>query len=238
MWIKICGTTSLADALLAIEHGADALGFIFAPSKRQVTVEQAAAMAAHLPPHVERVGIFTTADVPGILQTIAQVGLTAVQLHRPHDPAFTAELSQKLAGQTRGQIRGQIRLIQVVGVSPNPVPETASLQANIARIRSAFADAALWAVLLDTEKDGRSGGLGVPFSWNFLQPALQEGTASQIASRPKLLLAGGLDAANVAEAIQTLRPWGVDCVSGVEAGPGRKDPVRLAGFIQAARQAG
>lgn len=241
MWVKICGTTNLPDALLAIEHGADALGFIFAPSKRRITAAQAAAIAAQLPPGIERVGVFTSASIPEILATVSETGLTAVQLHRAHDPVLTANL--------RHQLAPKVRIIQVVnvkadyddGVSPTPD----STACNLKRLRAAFSDSNLWAVLLDAEKGGQSGGLGVAFSWAGMRPLLQQVLLSSEpensghddigANRPKLLLAGGLNAANIGEAAQTLRPWGVDCVSGVEAAPGHKDPVRLAAFLQAAR---
>lgn len=239
MWVKICGTTNLPDALLAVEHGADALGFIFAPSKRRITADQAAWIAARLPAHVERVGVFTSAAIPEILEIVKVAGLTAVQLHLPHDPAFTAELTQNLGPE--------IHLIQVVGVStesrPNlDSPEQATSAEYIshalaAKLRRAFSDPCLWAVLLDAEKGGESGGLGLTFSWKAIQPVLgdlltdSKGSAPFTTS-PKLLLAGGLSAKNVREAISILKPWGVDCVSGVEKKSGQKDPIRLADFFR------
>ena len=127
---------------------------------------------------------------------------------------------------------------------PSSSVENAARESE-ARLRAAFADPHLWAVLLDTEKGGHSGGLGLAFAWKALQPILQSVTADVAApavttaarnasERPRLLLAGGLNASNVREGIGTLRPWGVDCVSGVESEPGHKDPVRLAAFLQAA----
>ena len=281
MWIKICGTTNLADALLAIEHGADALGFIFAPSKRRVSVDAAATITARLPAGVERVGVFTSADVSEILRTVTRAGLTAVQLHFPHDPAVTAELHRYL-GQQSGVNAGKdpgnrVRLIQVVGIdsagepaisfvpknargekpAKNPADENRvaentlaeNLTRNTAKLRTALADRSLWAILLDTETNGRSGGLGSAFSWSSFRPLLREALSDASFadgsdstgdlkgnSAPKVLLAGGLHAENVAEAIRILDPWGVDCVSGVEAEPGSKDPVRLRRFMEAARK--
>ncbi len=243
MWVKICGTTSLADALLAIEHGADALGFIFAPSKRRITPAQAAAITAHLPAHVERVGVFASPDIAEITATVTAASLTAVQLHLPHDPALTAEVSRRLGLE--------VRLIQVIGIRADDELHAASANQgiasqNAARLSSALADPSLWAILLDTERDGHSGGLGLAFSWKAVQPVLAhtlEGAAfpalgreaPRQPGRPRLLLAGGLHAGNVQEAIHALGPWGVDCVTGVEAEPGHKDPVRLAAFLEAAR---
>lgn len=241
MWVKICGTTTLTDALLAVEHGADALGFIFAPSKRKITAEQAATITAQLPPGVERVGVFTSTDIAEIATIVTAANLTAVQLHLPHDPARTAGL--------RHQLGPDIRLIQVIGISaedPHFAPAKDQMASqNAAKLRAALADPSLWAILLDAEKDGQSGGLGVAFSWTAIRPVLRQ-VATEVSSpapasdlpsstgRVKLLLAGGLHAGNVAEAIRALGPWGVDCVSGVEAEPGRKDSARLASFLRVA----
>ncbi len=266
MWIKICGTTNLPDAVLAIEHGADAVGFIFAPSKRRVTVETACAITAHLPANVDRVGIFTSADLGEIVETVRSAALTAVQLHLPHDPAFTARLREQLDRKSPPEPGNQVRLIQLVGIraagEPGITLALRNTTQNKAKLRAALADRSLWAILLDSEVDGRSGGLGSPFCWSALHPLLQEvlrdeglapanspgHTAFPIPRpegnveplwlpqpAPRLLLAGGLHAENVAEAIRVLEPWGVDCVSGVEAEPGHKDPARLRRFIGAAR---
>lgn len=237
MWVKICGTTSQADAQLAIDHGADALGFIFAPSKRRVTAEQAAEIIASLPPDVERVGVFTEASIPAIVTTVQRAALTAVQLHLPHDLAFTGELHARLGEQ--------VQLIQVIGVAATRETDDESSSTWLAdALKASFGDPALWAVLLDTVKDGSSGGLGVAFSWKQAKPALDQARADWEAepaapgkgeNRRRLILAGGLHSANVHEAITALRPWGVDCVSGVEASPGKKDPSRLSEFIAASK---
>ena len=81
MWVKICANTNLEDALLAVELGADAVGFVFAPSKRRVTVEQVAEITAALPEGVEKVGVFTSTDAMEIVDAAEGAGLTVVQLH-------------------------------------------------------------------------------------------------------------------------------------------------------------
>ncbi len=252
MWVKICGTTNLPDAELARAHGADALGFIFAPSKRRVTVEQAAAITAALPLGVDRVGVFTEPAVATIADTVRRAGLTAVQLHMPHDPIRTERLREALGPE--------VRLIQVLGIAsewgtaagraggPGERELTAELLAAqlAAQLGEVLADRALWAILLDSVKAGNSGGLGLRFPWRATRSVMDGVLAGlgasgglpvleQAAVQPKILLAGGLDAENVAEAIAILRPWGVDCVSGVEGSPGQKDAQRLARFFAAAR---
>ena len=81
MWVKICGNTNLEDAALAAELGADAVGFVFAASKRQVTAAQVAAITMHLPEEVERIGVFDSHDAGEIAAVAQEAGLTAVQLH-------------------------------------------------------------------------------------------------------------------------------------------------------------
>ena len=250
MWVKICGTTTLHDAQLAIEHGADALGFIFAPSKRRVTVEQAAAITAHLPAGIERVGVFAEASLPEIVHTVKRAALTAVQLHLPHNPEFNGRLHDVLGKE--------VRLIQVVGVPAELSGDETSSAALTEALQRAFADPSHWAVLLDTVKNGSSGGMGVPFSWKASRSSIEAAqtafqaavvgsepaesrqavTRSRSHAQPKLILAGGLTASNVVEAVTDLSPWGVDCVSGVEKIPGQKDPDRLRDFLAVTRALG
>src|SRR6476620_6461896 len=84
-WIKICGTTCLEDALSAREAGADALGFIFAPSKRRVSPEQAQSIIRALPPDIERIGVFRDAGAMQISEIAGQVELTGIQMHGQSD---------------------------------------------------------------------------------------------------------------------------------------------------------
>lgn len=94
-WIKICGTTCVEDALSAIEAGADALGFIFAQSKRRVTPEQAQAIIRELPEDVERIGVFMDESAETIMATVKQAKLTAVQLHGDESPHLAFALHDK-----------------------------------------------------------------------------------------------------------------------------------------------
>lgn len=241
MWIKICGTTNLSDAQLAIELGADALGFIFAPSKRRIGAAEAAAITKQLPTHVEWVGVFTEAGKTEIVPTVQAAGLSGVQLHMRHDATLTQCLQAVLGPP--------VRLIQVIPFFTGATEEEVIRETFERPLTAALSDPAVWGVLLDTAKDGRSGGLGESFSWRLALPAVRAAQARAREARyagvntglsknvelPHLLLAGGLDADNVGNAVGVLEPWGVDVVSGVEAEPGQKDPDRLAAFITAAR---
>jgi phosphoribosylanthranilate isomerase len=232
MWIKICGNTNLEDAQLAARFGADAVGFVFAPSRRQVTAAQAAAITPHLPPHVERVGVFHSRDAAQIESIAHTAGLTAVQLHGGFDESLARHLADRLAAS--------VRIIQTLHWTldqPSPHAPTSpatdspavSLAAQIERIaRLGLTDR----ILIDSKVGAALGGTGVPFDW----PAAHALFASA-PSGVHLIVAGGLNPRNVARAIAQLEPWGVDVSSGIEASPGRKDPVLLARFIENARAA-
>lgn len=95
-WIKFCGTTSLDDAEASVQAGADALGFIFAPSKRRITPEAAGEIAARVPQHIHKVGVFMNETAEQIQATIRQAGLTLVQLHGDEPPEFVAALREQI----------------------------------------------------------------------------------------------------------------------------------------------
>ena len=96
MWVKICANTCAEDALKAAELGADAVGFVFAPSKRRVTPAQARAISAVMPDGVERVGVFDSGTVEEIAEAVATAGLTAVQLHGGIVLPFARQLGERL----------------------------------------------------------------------------------------------------------------------------------------------
>lgn len=95
-WIKFCGTTSLEDAQACVEAGADALGFIFAPSKRRITAEAAQKIASQLPDKVHRVGVFVNETAEEIQAIIRQVGLTLVQLHGDEPPSYVQNMREQI----------------------------------------------------------------------------------------------------------------------------------------------
>jgi len=224
MWVKICGNTNLEDAALAARLGADAVGFVFAESKRQVTASQVAAITQYLPADVERVGVFDFRNPDEIVQIASQAGLTAVQLHGGFDEGLLERLAERFAGS--------VCIIQTLHWKigdkiDGPQSSAAQLSGQIERV------AALGTtdrVLIDSKVGTAGGGTGVAFDWNAAR--------SIFSSAPRslhLIVAGGLRPDNVAEAIAQLQPWGVDVSSGVEVSPGRKDPARLAHFIESAR---
>jgi phosphoribosylanthranilate isomerase len=215
VWIKICGTTSHADAQLAVDAGADAVGFVLAPSPRQVTPAAVRAMVSRLPPHVEKIGVFVDADLDTICTIVQDCGLTGVQLHFDTSPA--------LPGLIRERLGPPLRILQVVHFQAELLTEQVDRHAQNPHIN---------ALLVDSRTAMAAGGTGTRFDW-----AEARRTVFAEQARLKLVAAGGLNPANIADAIAILQPWGVDVVSGVEAAPGRKHPEKVRNFVAKARAA-
>lgn len=218
LWVKICGNTSLADAQLAVKAGADAVGFVLAPSPRQVTSEQVAAITAHLPVSIEKIGVFVDASFDDICSAVRLAGLTGVQLHF----AASAELPAKL----RDRLGPSLRILRVLHFESGAADVLAKHLTGYAEHPH------IDGFLVDSRTAAAVGGTGIAFDWKAARETLF-GSAGKL----KLIAAGGLNPSNVAEAIATLHPWGVDVVSGVEAAPGRKDAAKVRQFIANARAA-
>ena len=253
-WVKICGITNLDDARAAVDAGTNALGFVFYPkSPRYVTAETAQSIIAKLPPKLEKVGVFVDESVKKVHEIVKHAGLTAVQLHGDEDKEFSLSLFKALS------IRSSRPTIfrscpahifdkpagEKVGWDPVAVgliePDEAYKGKRVHKIHVAengdlflethgFRPGVIAGVLLDSSMAGRRGGTGRTFDWERVQP-----WAGVINSISKLIVAGGLHAGNVQEAIHILHPWGVDVVSGVEREPGKKDPKKVRAFVQAVR---
>jgi phosphoribosylanthranilate isomerase len=213
-WIKICGTTNLEDARIAVEAGADALGFVFyEKSPRNIDPETAGKIAAKTAPGVEKVGVFVEEPVEKILLTVERAGLTAAQLHgdRYLDPEFLQQLKSPR----------DLKIFLVVPAEKLGSPDwlkSGGLGVN--------------AVFFDSGTPQRPGGTGRTFDWKTAAPAIET-----ISKDANVVVAGGLTPMNVAEAIRILKPWGVDVASGVELRPGKKDPEKVRAFVEAVRQA-
>ena len=216
LWVKICGNTSLADAQLAADAGADAVGFVFATSPRRVTVEAAAAIYGKLPRTIEKIGVFVDAGLDEIYSTVRQAGLTGVQLHFEADAQLPAKLRERLGPD--------LRILRVVHF------DATTADAIAGQIQKLAQDPHVNGLLIDSRTTAAVGGTGVAFDW-----AEARRTVFAASHDLKLIAAGGLSPENVAEAITLLRPWGVDVVSGVEAAPGRKDPLKVRAFVERAR---
>jgi phosphoribosylanthranilate isomerase len=200
MFVKICGITTEDDALLAVALGADAVGFVFAPSPRQIAPQKAYDITRRLPPEILTVGVFRDDAPERVIDLVQVAGVRAAQLHGHEPPEVTRAV--------------RARVPFVIQAFPAGSP-------GLVRAAEHGAD-----VLLI---DSANPGSGTVFDWGLVDDAPQDA---------RILLAGGLTPDNVATAIERVAPWGVDVSSGVEREPGRKDPVRLKAFIDAARAAG
>ncbi len=200
MLIKVCGTTSEDDALLAVAMGANAVGFIFAPSPRRVSVQRVSDIVKRLPrDEVLTVGVFRNDAPQRVVEVVYGAGLHAAQLHGAETPAETRWIRQRIP-----------MVIKALPAGDPRVPQAAEYGAD--------------AILLDAPNPGS----GKVFDWAL---------AGDLPEGQRLVLAGGLNPANVAAAIRAAKPWGVDVASGVEAAPGTKDPLKVKEFVAAAREA-
>jgi phosphoribosylanthranilate isomerase len=209
-WIKICGTTCVEDALRSIEAGADALGFIFAPSKRRVTPEKAQSIIRELPRNVKKIGVFMDAGALEIGRIVNEVELTGIQMHGEGD--FPPEVYSYLP-KDRRDLMMKIKTVIV----QQAFEGTFDFYAAVPGVVDAW--------LFDS-----GAGSGQTFGWREAREKLAH-------RQGQFIVAGGLTPANVGEAMDSFKPWGVDVVSGVEREPGRKDPEKLKAFVAAVRKA-
>lgn len=238
-WVKICGTTSLEDALTAVDAGADALGFVFyEKSPRNIAPERAREIVARLPGRVEKVGVFVDRAEIEQLRTMQTVGLTAIQhTHQPSpDPASRRQPLVAIAGFQRPTkvywSFSMSGLLDDDGGIEEIAANFSRLFENVPEehpsVRELFGT-----FLLDSGTLQQPGGTGKAFAWAKAVPIAQAMKEGGI----RLVVAGGLTPDNVGEAMRILKPWGVDVSSGVESAPGKKDPDKVRAFIDAVRQA-
>ncbi|MDT8305661.1 MAG: phosphoribosylanthranilate isomerase [Anaerolineae bacterium] len=216
--VKICGITNLQDAIVAVEAGADYLGFILWPgSKRAVEAATVAAMSSRLrqrpaPPLL--VGVFVNEDPAVAADVLSACRLDLAQLSGEEPPAGVADPASPLYGRAYKALRPATLAEAEAEAEWYAAPDPA--------------DGAP-ALLLDTYHPTLRGGTGATGDW-----AVAARVAAQV---PRLMLAGGLTPHNVASAVRQVQPYAVDVASGVEASPGRKDPSRVRAFIATARSA-
>ena len=218
--IKLCGMTRDKDVDAAVALGVDALGFVFyPPSPRHLSPDAAARLVARVPPSITTVGLFVDATHDAIDAVLSRVPLSMLQFHGDESAAACAAL----------QVDFGLPYLKAARVEPG-----LDLLDFAARHEGSGVDVAL---LLDAFSAGY-GGAGKVFDWSLIPPELRD-TASRRASAPagarRVVLSGGLNAANVADAIARVRPWAVDTSSGIERAPGVKDPAAMRDFVAAVR---
>jgi phosphoribosylanthranilate isomerase len=215
-WTKVCGIRDVATARAAASAGASAIGLnFFAKSPRSITPTVAAQIVAAVDTAATQpIGLFVNHSQDEIDSIAAQIGVSAIQLHGDESPQFVAELQKRHPGWS---ILKAFR----IGDSLQPIAEFVT-ECERLNVRLA-------GCLLDARVDGSFGGTGVVAPWELIARDYDR------TNWPPLILAGGLTPDNVAAAIRTVRPMGVDTASGVESSPGVKDTKLLARFVAEAQ---
>jgi phosphoribosylanthranilate isomerase len=207
--VKICGVTTPADARLAAESGADAVGLNFyAQSPRYVPPAAAGALLRELPPFVDAVGVFVGLKTRQVCALAYQLGLGGVQCFADAEDVEDSFPFRRVAAF---RVRDRSSLDEI------------ERYLTLCRAASSMPAAAL----VDAHVEGQLGGTGRTAPWELL---------ADFRPGVPLILAGGLTPENVAEAVRVVRPYGVDVASGVESAPGRKDPDKVRRFVENARR--
>jgi phosphoribosylanthranilate isomerase len=232
--IKICGITNPADAILAAEVGADAVGLNFVGGPRRIAPAVARAILRVLPPMVTPVALvrMDEAGLPReLLELFGEFRVSHLQLYgRPGPDAKSAQACETPTPQV---------LAALIAAGFRPMPalavRDAGFAARLTEWGSLPSESRPCAVVLDAYDPDHEGGTGRSFRWQWVHEARSSGSAAW----PPILLAGGLNPDNVAEAVRLVRPYAVDVSSGVErpGSPGRKDPDKVSAFVRNARAA-
>lgn len=209
--LKFCGLTRAEDAHRAAQLGASYVGVIFAGGPRNLTLDRATHVLADVPSGVRRVGVFADQSAAEIREAVTRAKLNIVQLHGASDPDRIASVRRLCAAEVWPVLR----------------LATATISREAVELASAGDG-----VVLDAYVPGALGGTGVTLPWSDLN-----GTIEQLRVTCKIVLAGGLRADNVSQAIAALHPDVVDVSSGVEQSPGIKDHDRMRAFRDAVVQA-
>jgi phosphoribosylanthranilate isomerase len=205
--VKICGITNLADAELALELGAWAIGMIFFQgSPRRCSLEEAQRITAALQRKIELCGVFVNDPLERVVQTSEDLGLTLVQLHGDEGPSFCGEVPRRTGARV-------IKAAQVAG--PGDVRDLERYHVDF-HLLDARAQAG--------DRQQLRGGTGETFDWTLL---------AERRSKVPLILSGGLTGENVAQAIAQTRPFAIDSASGTESAPGKKDEAKLRALFAA-----
>lgn len=193
--VKICGLMEKEHVATAVEAGADAIGFVFAPSKRQITVEKAQELAKDIPSSVLKIGVFVNPTQEELEKAYREVPLDFVQFHGNESPDFVQSANYPC-----------IKALSI------------RREEDVEHAKQYNTDFFLF--------DAPQAGSGITFDWQLMK--------GHEVAKERVILAGGLNAENVAEAIQRVKPYMVDVSSGVERN-GVKDNELIRTFIHAAK---
>lgn len=204
--VKMCGISKVETIPAVVEAKPDYMGLVFAPSKRQVTMEQAKMLVEALHKQckeqnntvsIKTVGVFVNETIDNLVTIAKEANLDAVQLHGDEDEAFIQSLKER-----------------------TNVEVWNAIQIRSASDAEAWIDSSADMLLFDAYHKNERGGTGDVFDWSCLDTF----------ERP-FMLAGGIDSTNVARAIRTVRPYGIDISSGIETN-GVKDDEKITAFTK------
>ena len=200
--IKMCGISKVETIPAIVDAKPDYMGLVFAPSKRQVTVEQAKTLVdeLHKQYEIKTVGVFVNETIEKLLKIAEKVKLDVIQLHGDEDESFIQTLKEQ-----------------------SNVEVWKAVQVRSAADTEKWIDSSADMLLFDAYHKDERGGTGEVFDWSSLDEF----------ERP-FLLAGGIDSTNVARAIRTVRPYGIDISSGIET-KGVKDDEKIKAFTNIVR---
>ncbi len=210
--VKVCGIRRWQDALAVQDTGAHAVGFVFYPkSPRYVPPERALSISRMLSPFIAKVGVFVDSPLEEVLNTLKECRLTVAQLHGKESPRFCESILE------RGF--GVVKAVHVEGgeKATNHAKNIEELKRFCKRYLNSVS-----AFLVDTKHPTLKGGTGTVCDWT---------AVAAIAREYPVILAGGLNSANVEEAVKRVKPLGVDVSSGVEIEPGIKDHMEIRRFV-------
>ena len=200
--VKICGLTRVEDALYAADLGVDAIGLVFyAPSPRALDLVRAKEIVDSLPAFINKVGLFVSPSKEEVEAVLSEVALDTLQFHGDEDADFCEQF--------------RVPYFKAIRVKSKEESRAEKIRTQL----NSYAKAQ--AILLDTYVEGVAGGTGEKFDWNLIP---------ENCSKP-IILAGGLNADNVAEAINTTNPYAVDVSGGVEESKGIKSHVMMRDFV-------
>lgn len=213
MWTKVCGVIDADNAAAVADCGVDAIGLNFFRRSKRFIGDQARSVRDAIGSDAAAIGLFVNETATTIQYACERFSLDAVQLHGDEPASLVAELAPipvyRAVRVPNGQIAKTVRdVLDGIGDVEN-----------------------LAGVLLDAHSTAGLGGTGESIDWHEVGGLSRE-------NWPPLVLAGGLTPTNVAEAVTTAHPWGVDVASGVESSPGFKDVEAVRTFVTAARSAG
>ena len=230
--------TNLEDALVAVEAGADAVGFVFyEKSPRCASVETARDICEKLPDEIEKIGVLVMGHGPNPLD-LFEVGLTGTQTYFIPDENSVQQRGDVAIGSSLVPKRARMLMALPMNLIGAEDAQVENLVSNFEKwgvnlpSEISIPPGLLDTFVLDSGDLRQPGGTGKPFDWERAVPVAEAMKGKGL----KLVVAGGLTPDNVSEAIEILRPWGVDVASGVEIKPGKKDPWKVRAFVRTVRE--